>query len=50
MEKQNTLLSQHLPDLMEYNPSSFDKLSKTKSLDEVLQDLVKAGIITLPKA
>jgi predicted nucleic acid-binding Zn-ribbon protein len=49
MEKQNNLLSQHLPNLIEYNPSSFDKLSKTKSLEEMLQDLVKAGKITLTK-
>jgi len=49
MEKQNALLSKHLPELMEFNPSSFDKLSKTKSPEEILQDLVKSGKITLPK-
>jgi predicted nucleic acid-binding Zn-ribbon protein len=48
MEKQNALLSKHLPDLMENNPSSFDKLSKTKSPDEILQDLVKSEKIVLP--
>ena len=49
MEKQNGLLSLHFPNWMEYNPSSFDKLSKTKSPEEMLQDLIKAVKITLPK-
>lgn len=49
IEKQRALLSQHLPDLMEYNPTSFDKLSKSKSPDEILQDLAKSGKITLSK-
>lgn len=48
MEKQNALLCKHLPDLIEYYPSSFDKLSKTKSPDEIIQDLVKSGKLILP--
>lgn len=49
LEKQNDILNKHLPELIEYNPSSFDKLSKTKSPDEILTELVKSGKITIPK-
>lgn len=39
--KQNELLNQHLPDLFEYNPTSFDKLSKTKGLEERIENILK---------
>lgn len=39
--KQNELLNKHLPDLIEYNPSSFDKLTKTKGLEDRLETLLK---------
>jgi hypothetical protein len=49
LEKQNDLLNKHLPGLIEYNPSSFEKLSKTKSPDERLTELVMNGKIIIPK-
>lgn len=48
LEKQTALLNKHLPELIEYNPSSFDKLSKTKSPDEIITELVKSGKLTIP--
>lgn len=47
LEKQNELLNKHLPDLIEYNPSSFDKLSKTKSPEEIITDLANSGKINI---
>ncbi len=49
LDKQKEILNKHLPELIEYNPSSFDKLSKTNSPDEIITELIKTGKLVLPK-
>jgi hypothetical protein len=39
IQRQSDLLSQHIPDLIEYNPTSFDKLSKISSPNKSVQSI-----------
>jgi hypothetical protein len=41
LQRQHDLLNSHLPELIEYNPSSFDKLSNTSSPIDVVQKAIK---------
>ncbi len=49
LDKQKELLNKHLPALIEYNPTSFDKLSKNKSPEEFVTELIKSGKLDIPK-
>ena len=41
LEKQNDILNKHLPELIDYSPSSFDKISKSKNITEFTPEILK---------
>ena len=52
LETQNKIMNEHLPQLIEYNPSSFDKISNTKSPQEhalALANAFKDGVKEVTK-